>query len=64
MLTILTAGGGGWGDPRERDPQRLAEDLRLGYVTPAGAAEYGVTPDAADAPAAAAPLRPGAQHGG
>ncbi|HZU04580.1 MAG TPA: hydantoinase B/oxoprolinase family protein [Chloroflexota bacterium] len=64
VLTILTAGGGGWGDPRERDPQRLAEDLRLGYVTPAGAAEYGVTPDAADAPAAAAPLRPGAQHGG
>jgi len=28
-----TAGGGGWGDPAERDPQRIAEDLADGKVT-------------------------------
>ena len=26
-VRIETAGGGGWGDPRERDPQRVAADL-------------------------------------
>jgi N-methylhydantoinase B/oxoprolinase/acetone carboxylase alpha subunit len=28
-----TAGGGGWGDPAERDPQKHAEDLADGKVT-------------------------------
>ena len=28
-----TAGGGGWGEPAERDPQRIAEDLADGKVT-------------------------------
>jgi hypothetical protein len=28
-----TAGGGGWGDPAERDPQRHADDLADGKVT-------------------------------
>jgi N-methylhydantoinase B len=37
-IDILTAGGGGWGDPRARDPARIREDVRLGYVTAAGAA--------------------------
>jgi N-methylhydantoinase B len=37
-IDILTAGGGGWGDPRARDPARIREDLRLGYVTAARAA--------------------------
>jgi N-methylhydantoinase B len=37
-----TAGGGGWGDPRERDPQRIADDVADGKVTPEAAArEYG-----------------------
>ena len=39
-------GGGGWGDPRERDPQRVLEDVRNEYVTPEGALnEYGVIID-------------------
>jgi N-methylhydantoinase B len=28
-----TAGGGGWGDPAERDPQKRADDLADGKVT-------------------------------
>ncbi|MBA3841840.1 MAG: hydantoinase B/oxoprolinase family protein [Actinobacteria bacterium] len=37
-----TAGGGGWGDPAERDPQRIAEDVADGKVTRAAAlADYG-----------------------
>ncbi|WAM12353.1 hydantoinase B/oxoprolinase family protein [Rhodococcus sp. JS3073] len=33
----LTNGGGGWGDPLERDPERVKLDVRDGYVTIAGA---------------------------
>ena len=41
-VRLETPGGGGYGAPAERDPAALAEDLRLGYVTPAGARrEYG-----------------------
>ena len=40
-----TAGGGGWGDPRERDPAAIAEDVADGKVTPEAAAEaYGWRP--------------------
>jgi len=36
-------GGGGWGDPLERDPERVRVDVRDGYVSIAGAAaQYGV----------------------
>lgn len=39
----LSNGGGGWGNPFERDPQRVLHDVRDGYVTLAGAArDYGV----------------------
>jgi N-methylhydantoinase B len=31
---IQTAGGGGFGDPRSRDPAALARDIAEGYVTP------------------------------
>ena len=42
-LTRIEAGGGGLGDPRDRDRNALAADLREGYVTPAAAArEYGI----------------------
>ena len=41
LVRCLTACGGGWGDPRERDPALVARDLRDGYITPAQAAEYG-----------------------
>ena len=32
-VRLETPGGGGFGDPRERDPERVARDVRLGYVT-------------------------------
>jgi N-methylhydantoinase B len=43
VLMMESSGGGGFGDPLERDPARVAADLAEGYVTP-GAAEavYGV----------------------
>ena len=42
-LRLETPGGGGWGDPRERDPAKVARDVRLGYVSPEAAREgYGV----------------------
>ena len=40
-----TAGGGGYGDPAERDPQRIADDVADGKVTPEAAKrDYGWTP--------------------
>jgi N-methylhydantoinase B len=39
----LTNGGGGWGQPLERDPARVARDVRDGYSTIEGARrDYGV----------------------
>ena len=32
-VRLETPGGGGFGDPRERDPARVARDVRLGYVS-------------------------------
>ena len=32
-LTTLEAGGGGWGDPRMRDPASVARDVALGHVS-------------------------------
>jgi N-methylhydantoinase B len=41
-VTIELPGGGGWGDPARRSQTRIAEDLRLGLVTPEGAKDdYG-----------------------
>jgi N-methylhydantoinase B len=37
LVTQYSAGGGGWGNPAGRDPELVARDVRLGYVT-AGAA--------------------------
>jgi N-methylhydantoinase B len=46
-LSIQTPGGGGYGDPLERDPSAVLKDVRLGKVTPARAREvYGVALDA------------------
>jgi len=43
---IESGGGGGFGDPLERDPQLVAEDVRLGYVSEvAASSEYGVVLD-------------------
>ena len=35
-LRLDTPGGGGWGDPSRRDPERAARDRRLSYVTHGG----------------------------
>ena len=46
-LVLEMAGGGGFGDPRQRDPQRVAEDVRNGFVSRERAeAEYAVALDA------------------
>ena len=38
-----SAGGGGYGDPLERDPAAVSRDVAYGYVSPAAAiADYGV----------------------
>ena len=42
----ITNGGGGWGDPMKRDPERVMADVRNGYVSIAGAKrDYGVAID-------------------
>ena len=42
-LRYVSNGGGGFGDPRRRDPERVLRDVRDGYVTVEGAArDYGV----------------------
>ncbi len=42
MLYFNTWGGGGWGDPLERDPELVLLDLRRGLVSVDGARRYGV----------------------
>jgi N-methylhydantoinase B len=55
----VLAGGGGWGDPLERDPARVLRDVRNELLSVAkAAAEYGVVIDAgAVDPAATERLR-------
>ncbi|GLI26518.1 hydantoin utilization protein B [Agromyces rhizosphaerae] len=43
VLRYITNGAGGWGDPLERDPEKVRIDVRDEYVTIGGAADlYGV----------------------
>ena len=45
-LLLELPGGGGYGDPHQRDPSRVADDVRLGLVSPDTARhEYGVVVD-------------------
>jgi N-methylhydantoinase B len=47
LLAFELGGGGGWGDPRERDPERVRQDVTRDYVSvEAAAADYGVVLDA------------------
>jgi len=47
-VRLETPGGGGWGDPRQRDQQAVARDVQLGYVSAAAAArDYGIATTAA-----------------
>lgn len=38
-ILYRTAGGGGWGDPLERDPDRVLNDVREGFISEASAIE-------------------------
>ncbi|MEG3125470.1 hydantoinase B/oxoprolinase family protein [Sphingomonas sp. GB1N7] len=42
QLHFITWGGGGWGDPLERDPALVAKEVEQGLVTVEGAKRYGV----------------------
>ena len=39
LVEVTTPGGGGWGSPENRDPARIAEDLRSGIISPGRAEE-------------------------
>jgi N-methylhydantoinase B len=45
QLHFITWGGGGWGDPLERDPALVGLEIRQGLVTSEGAKSYGVIAD-------------------
>jgi len=47
VVRCVTATGGGWGRPEDRQPERIARDLQNGFVTEEQAASYGTTPRAA-----------------
>jgi N-methylhydantoinase B len=42
QLHFITWGGGGWGDPLQRDPALVAKEVVQGLVTTEGARNYGV----------------------
>jgi N-methylhydantoinase B len=43
VVHLNTPGGGGYGDPFERDPEQVRQDVIAGYVSPEAAErEYGV----------------------
>ncbi|MEP2732543.1 MAG: hydantoinase B/oxoprolinase family protein [Ascidiaceihabitans sp.] len=42
ILYFNTWGGGGWGNPLERDPELVLKDVKRGLVTVNGAKRYGV----------------------
>ncbi len=42
VLYFDTWGGGGWGDPFDRDPKAVADDVARGLVSAQGARRYGV----------------------
>jgi len=46
VIRVITGNGGGYGDPRRRDPARVAEDVKNGLITPERAADvYGWHPE-------------------
>jgi len=49
VIRIRTSGGGGWGDPLDRDPYLVASDVLRGLVSPESARnDYGVAADLSD----------------
>jgi N-methylhydantoinase B len=66
-LSITSNAGGGWGDPLDRDPERVLRDVRDGIVSPEAAYEaYGVVlaPDRDGLDLAATEARRRARAGG
>jgi N-methylhydantoinase B len=54
VVRMRAGGGGGWGDPRERDPEAVLTDVRAGRVSAEAALEHhGVRAPEPDVPAAA-----------
>lgn len=49
QLHFITWGGGGWGNPLQRDPALVGKEIRQGLVTAEGARDYGVVADNAGA---------------
>ena len=44
VIRVITGAGGGVGNPKERDPELVREDIRNGYITAERAREvYGVS---------------------
>ena len=44
IVSLRSGGGGGWGDPLRRDPERVLADVRNGFISIENAkAAYGVT---------------------
>ncbi len=57
-VSLVSAGGGGYGEPYEREPERVLDDVLEGRVSPGAAAEhYGVVLDAAGTAVNAAATR-------
>jgi N-methylhydantoinase B len=55
VVMVRSAGGGGYGDPLDREAKRVAADLREGLISPAAASDhYGVVLDETNAIDAAA----------
>jgi N-methylhydantoinase B len=54
QLHFITWGGGGWGDPLDRDPMLVAKEITQGLVSVEGAKEYGVVANTSGAVDAAA----------
>jgi N-methylhydantoinase B len=51
VVSLRTPGGGGYGDPADRDPAAVERDLLFGKLTPAAAREqYSYEPDGDDGP--------------
>ena len=53
VVLMQSSGGGGFGDPGERDPAALADDVADGYITTQGRAAYDVPAASARAQATA-----------
>lgn len=46
VIRVITGNGGGYGNPRDRDPAHVAQDVKNGLITPERAAEvYGWHPE-------------------